>query len=103
MKKSELKKLIREEFNSPNEKWQIKFYGDDGEDVPYSELYPTEEAAVKFMRGQEWDEQVEFWGDNGPEYKTVSHYHNPEDGENYNDYELKKIQENTLNKSRFKQ
>lgn len=86
-----LKQLIREELNSQKGKWQIKFSGDEGEDIPYSEIFPTEEAAVKFMRGQEWDEHVEFWGDNGPEYKIVFHYHNPEDGENYNDYSVEKI------------
>ena len=35
-----------------------------------------------------------FWGDNGPEWKTVYYYHNPEDKENYTGYTIEPVLQN---------
>jgi hypothetical protein len=77
------------------EKYQIIFYN-DYEDIPYMEQYfDSKIEAEKWVEKQEWNEQVEFWGDNGPEYKTKYYYHNPEDKQNYDGYEVTPV--NTLN------
>jgi hypothetical protein len=68
------------------EKYQVIFYG-DGEDIPYTEQYFNSKIeAEKWAEEQEWDEQVEFWGDNDPEYKTQYYYHNPQNQQNYTGY-----------------
>jgi hypothetical protein len=75
------------------EKYQVIFYG-DGEEVPHTEQYFNSKIeAEKWAENQEWDEQVEFWGNSGPEYKTQYHYHNPQDKQNYDGYEVISINE----------
>lgn len=75
------------------EKFQVIFYG-DGEDIPYTEQhFNSKTEAEKWAEDKEWDEQVEFWGDNGPEYKTQYYYHNPENKQNYTGYEVKLVNE----------
>jgi hypothetical protein len=74
-------------------KYQVIFY-DSYDEVPYTEQYFNSKIeAEKWVEDNEWDKQVEFWGDNGPEYKTQYYYHNPQDQQNYTGYEIKLISE----------
>ena len=75
------------------EKYQVIFYGYD-EEVPYTEQYFNSKIeAEKWAEEKEWNDQVEFWGDDGPEYKTEFYYHNPQDKQNYTGYEVRLVNE----------
>ena len=95
MKKSQLKKLIREELDSLNlSKYQVVFYDDYGyEDVPYTEeLFNSEKEAYKWVEDMKWSEQDIRINDEGnDEFYTRYQYHNPEDHYNYSGYKIVKL------------
>lgn len=79
------------------QKFQVIFYN-DYEEIPYTEQYfDSKIEAEKWAETNEWDTREEFWGDNGPEYKTVYYYHNPQDKQNYTGYTVEPIADDILN------
>lgn len=80
-------------------KWQVIFY-DDYSDVPYTlNLFNSESDAKKWAESHEYDYEDEVYDTTISDYifKKIYKYHNPEDGESYNGYEVKKVEETTMN------
>jgi hypothetical protein len=74
------------------EEWQVIF--DDGDEVPYTlETWTSKKEAEEWADSKEFEYEDEAWnpikGDY--EYKTFYRYHNPEDGQIYYRYEVRKI------------
>jgi len=77
------------------EKYQVIFY-DDVEDVPYTEQYfDSKIEAEKWAEEQEFDIQdIKYNPETmGDEFYTVYYYHNPQDKQNYEGYEVKLVNE----------
>lgn len=93
MKKSELRQIIKEEINKVlNQKWQIIFY-DDYTDTPVKQLFDSKQEAEKWADGLEYDFQDIVINDRGDdEWKTFYKFHNPEDKETYNGYDVKLVE-----------
>lgn len=93
MKKSELKQIIKEELNKVlNQKWQVIFY-DDYTETPVKQLFDSKQEAEKWADGLEYDYQDIVINDRGDdEWKTFYKFHNPEDKETYNEYEVKPVE-----------
>jgi len=79
--------IFRKYLNEDQNQSQVVFYG-DGEEAKYPQIFNSKKEAILFANEQEWDEQVEVYKDGNYEYETQYHYHNPDDGENYNGYEI---------------
>ena len=93
MKKSELKQIIKEEIDKilNENKYQVVFY-DDYTETPVKQLFDSKEEAEKWADGMEYDFQDIVINDRGDdEWKTFYKFHNPEDKETYNGYEVKQI------------
>lgn len=92
-------KLIKENVE---ELWQVIFRDDEGNEVPYTdETFNSKIEAERWTEKQEWDEQVEVYQDGDYRFITKYHFHNPQDGENYTNYEVipsKNLQENRIDK-----
>jgi len=75
------------------EEWQVIF--DDGHDeVPYTpETWSSKGEAEKWAEDREVEYEDYVWDPikEDYEYKTFYRYHNPEDGQVYNGYEVRKI------------
>lgn len=75
------------------EEWQVIF--DDGDDeVPYTlETWPTRAKAEEWADSHEFEYEDEAWNSakQDYEYRTFYRYHNPEDGQVYYGYEVRKI------------
>jgi len=78
---------FRKYLNENQNQFQVVFYG-NGEEAKYSQIFNSKRESISFANGQEWDEQVEVYKDGDYRYETKYHYHNPEDEENYNEYEI---------------
>jgi len=92
MKKSELRQIIKEELNKVlNQKWQIRFY-EDYTETPVKQLFDSKQEAEKWADGLEYDFQDIVINDRGDdEWKTFYKFHNPEDKETYNGYDVKLV------------
>ena len=75
------------------EEWQVIF--DDGDDeVPYAlETWSTKKEAEDWAEDREVEYEDEIWDPFKQDYvyKTFYRYHNPEDGQIYYGYEVRKI------------
>lgn len=81
------------------EEWQVIF--DDSDDVsslddevPYTlETWSTKKEAEEWAESKEFEYEDEVWDPIKQDYvyKTFYRYHNPEDGQVYNGYEVRKI------------
>lgn len=91
MKKSQLRQLIREEISKYGGKYQVIFNDEDYDEYPYTDSYfDSEREAEDFINNNSYEDDIYSWGDNGPYYKRVTRYYNPQDQENYHNYEIKK-------------
>ena len=75
------------------EEWQVIF-DDNDDEVPYTlETWTSKKEAEEWADSKEFEYEDEVWnpikGDY--EYKTFHRYHNPEDGQIYYGYEVRKI------------
>jgi hypothetical protein len=93
MKKSELRQIIKEEIDKVlNQKWQIIFY-DDYTDTPVKQLFDSKQEAERWADSVEYDYQDIIINDRGDdEWKTFYKFHNPEDKETYNGYDVKSVE-----------
>lgn len=93
MKKSELRQIIKEEIDKVlNQKWQIILY-DDYTETPVKQLFDSKQEAEKWADGLEYDFQDIVINDRGDdEWKTFYKFHNPEDKETYNGYDVKPVE-----------
>lgn len=75
------------------EEWQVIF--DDGHDeVPYTlETWTAKKEAEEWAEDREVEYEDEIWDPVKQDYvyKTFYRYHNPEDGQIYYGYEVRKI------------
>jgi hypothetical protein len=72
-------------------KYQVTFY-DDFTETPVKQLFDSKEEAEQWADGLEYDYQDIVINDRGDdEWKTFYKFHNPEDKETYNGYEVKQI------------
>ena len=75
------------------EEWQVIF-DDHGDEVPYTlETWTTKGEAEKWAEDREFEYEDEIYDPIKEDYvyKTFYKYHNPEDGQVYNGYEVRKI------------
>jgi hypothetical protein len=75
------------------EEWQVIF-SDYDEDVPYTlETWSSKGEAEKWAESKEFEYDDEIYDPHKQDYvyKTFYKYHNPEDGQTYTGYEVKKI------------
>ena len=75
------------------EEWQVIF-DDHGDEVPYTlETWTTKGEAEKWAEDREFEYEDEIYDPHKEDYvyKTFYKYHNPEDGQVYNGYEVRKI------------
>ena len=75
------------------EEWQVIF-DDHGDEVPYTlETWTTKKEAEDWAedRGVEYEDYIYDPHKEDYAYKIFYKYHNPEDGQTYNGYEVKKI------------
>lgn len=76
------------------EKWQVIFYGDHGDDAPYTlEYWNSKIEAEKWAESHEYEYDDEWFNPvrHDYEFKTFYRFHNPEDKDSYTGYEVKKI------------
>lgn len=72
-------------------KYQVVFY-DDCTETPVKQLFDSKEEAERWADGMEYDFQDIVINDRGDdEWETFYKFHNPEDKETYNGYEVKQI------------
>lgn len=77
------------------EEWQVIFHDIDSEEFPYTlETWQTKAKAEEWADSHEFEYEDEVWNSakQDYEYGTFYRYHNPEDGQIYYGYEVKKIQ-----------
>jgi hypothetical protein len=75
------------------EEWQVVF-SDYDEDVPYTlETWSSKGEAEKWAESKEFEYEDEIYDPRKEDYvyKTFYKYHNPEDGQVYTGYEVKKV------------
>ena len=75
------------------EDWQVVF-SDYDEDVPYTlETWSSKGEAEKWAESKEFEYEDEIYDPRKEDYvyKTFYKYHNPEDGQVYTGYEVKKV------------
>jgi hypothetical protein len=75
------------------EEWQVVF-SDYDNDIPYTlETWTSKGEAEKWAESKEFEYDDEIYDPIKQDYvyKTFYRYHNPEDGQIYNGYEVKKI------------
>jgi hypothetical protein len=75
------------------EEWQVVF-SDYDEDVPYTlETWSSKGEAEDWAEDKEFEYEDEIYDPSKEDYvyKTFYKYHNPEDGQVYTGYEVKKI------------
>lgn len=91
----ELKDLIGDlKSVGQTEEWQVIFDDSDGDGVPYTlETWSTKAKAEKWADSHEFEYEDEVWNSakKDYEYRTFYKYHNPEDGQIYHSYQVKKI------------
>jgi hypothetical protein len=76
------------------EEWQVVFHDYDNDDIPYTlETWSSKGEAEKWAESKEFEYDDEIYDPIKQDYvyKTFYRYHNPEDGQIYNGYEVKKI------------
>lgn len=75
------------------EEWQVIF-DDQGDEVPYTlETWTTKKEAEDWAEDREVEYEDYIYDPRKEDYayKTFYKYHNPEDGQSYTGYEIKKI------------
>ena len=75
------------------EEWQVIF-DDQGDEVPYTlETWTTKKEAEDWAEDREVEYEDYIYDPHKEDYsyKTFYKYHNPEDGQAYTGYEVKKI------------
>lgn len=75
------------------EEWQVVF-SDYDEDVPYTlETWASKGEAEKWAESKEFEYEDEIYDPRKEDYvyKTFYKYHNPEDGQVYTGYEVRKV------------
>ena len=75
------------------EEWQVIF-DDGGDEVPYTlETWTTKKEAEDWAEDREVEYEDEIYDPSKQDYvyKTFYKYHNPEDGQVYTGYEVRKV------------
>jgi hypothetical protein len=75
------------------EEWQVIF-DDGGDEVPYTlETWTTKKEAEDWAEDREFEYEDEIYDPSKQDYvyKTFYKYHNPEDGQVYTGYEVRKV------------
>lgn len=91
----EIESVLKE---TSTENWQVIFY-DDYSEVPYTiETFPSKDAAETWADGHEYTYNDEWYNPvtSDYEFKDWHKFHNPEDKESYNGYDVKQVNSKTL-------
>ena len=80
--------------SAKTEKWAVFFYDDHKDDILYTlQYWDSRMEAINWAESHEFSYDDEQWDPRHEDYVmgTYYRYHNPEDKESYNGYEVKKI------------